>query len=159
MTEPVDGEPLGSVESPSSGSEDLPARARGALPVAPEDVGQSERAFVDHAREAGPLLRSSARILSHADPPVYAELAVQLADRLAAVSWSTAASVRQELIVEERQLIEHLGIRYEGLTELQDVLTALDESLQRMQSLDVEPVASPDPRTRSARGAELPDGD
>ena len=159
VSEPIAEERVEAASTSAHESREPRAGRVDALPAVPDDAGPAERAFVEHAREAEPLLRSSARVLQHAEPPVYADLALGLADRLAAVSWTTTASVRQELIVEERQLIEHLGARYKGLTELEDILAEVDESLHAVQSMDVEPVASPDPRTRSARGAELLDAE
>lgn len=124
----------------------------------PDRVDPAVRAVLAHAEQAVPLFRRSARILQHAEPPVYGDIAGQLADRLASVGPDTPLGERQELIHEERQLIEHLRRRYEGLSELEPILDDLDRSLQELEDSITQVGPSPDPRTRSARGAELPHG-
>jgi uncharacterized protein with von Willebrand factor type A (vWA) domain len=70
---------------------------------------------------------------------------------MAAVTPQTSAPIRQELINEERQLIEALRQRYEGVPPLMRLLDDLDADLQRVQDQVVEVGPSPDPRERSAR--------
>jgi|GEM_PF-5848414 len=153
--------PVASVPQPTQATPPAPP-ARPAEPPPPpsaDPVDPVQEAFVDHARRAEPGWRASARILEHANPPVYGDIAHQLADRMAAVTPHMTPGERQELVVEERQFIEHLRQRYEGLPELEALLDDLDADLAEVQDQITEVGPSPDPRERSARGAELPHGD
>jgi hypothetical protein len=112
---------------------------------------------LDHADQAAPRLRRAARILQHADPPVYGEIAAGLADRLEAVTESTSLGERQELAVEQRQLVEHLQRRYEGLEGLEPLLQQLAVGLDELDTSITEVGPSPDPRSRSPEGTDALD--
>lgn len=89
-------------------------------------------------------------MLGHADPPVYAQISVELARRLdSAAEDGIDAPHLQELLVEERQLVEHLKRRYEGVPELQRKLSIIEDSLTELEE-SLPPVGpSPDPRERA----------
>ena len=97
-------------------------------------------------------------MLAHAEPPVYGEIATRLADRMAQVTPTMGAAERQELLVEERQLVDHLKRRYEGIPELIDALEVLEADLETFEATVTEVGPSPDPRDRSASGPERPNG-
>ena len=133
-----------------------PGAGEGATTAAPEpavpESTPAQVAFVEHARAAERQWRRSRRVLVHADPPAYADIAHQLAERLAAVTPTTPAPLRQELVVEERQFIEHLRRRYAGNPELMEVVDQLDADLQAFQDQVVHVGPSPDPRSGSGLG-------
>jgi hypothetical protein len=86
-------------------------------------------------------------VLGHAEPPVYGDIARGLAERLESASDEKMELSRlQELIVEERQLVEHLKRRYEGIPELQQHLAGIDDSLLELEDSLQETGPSPDPR-------------
>ena len=86
-------------------------------------------------------------MLEHAEPPVFGDIALELADRIdAAAAEGIDAAQLQELIVEERQLVEHLQRRYEGIPELQQQLTRIDDSLRELEGALTTVGPSPDPR-------------
>jgi hypothetical protein len=104
-------------------------------------------ALVTHSEQAAPRWRGAAEVLQHAEPPVYGELSSQMADRLEAAAESgLSASRRQELVHEERQLVEHLKRRYEGIPELQRHVSHLEDSLAEIEASITTVVASPAPR-------------
>ena len=108
-------------------------------------------AFSEHARRAEVRWEDSVAVLSHAESSDFAEVAAQLARRMAVVGPTTPAPVRQELINEERQLIDVLQRRYTGVPPLMRIVNDLDADLQAVQDNIRSVGPSPDPRERSVR--------
>jgi hypothetical protein len=117
----------------------------------------AHQVWAEHVQWAEPRWRRSETILSHANPTQYADLASQFADRLAAVTPETPPGHLQELLHEERQLIDHLQRRYDGIPELQKVLGEMLADVERVESQITTVVESPDPRERSARVGDAVD--
>ncbi len=108
-----------------------------------------DAALVEHAKRAGPRWRRTAKVLAVAIPADYEELAHDMAARVdAAAKTGLDAPHRQELINEERQLVEHLRRRYEGIPEIVDEMDALEADLAALESIPVVVGPSPDPRER-----------
>ncbi len=126
------------------------AAATGPDSVATSEPTAVQAAFSDHAQRAAVQWSRSVAILEQGDPPLFAEIALQLARRMAAVTPATPAPTRQELINEERQLIEALRRRYEGIPTLMQILDELDTDLQHVQDQVTEVGPSPAPRQTPA---------
>ena len=61
------------------------------------------------------------------------------------------AAYRQELMMEERQLLATLRRRYAGFAPLEAELDQLDAELEALEAIPTTPVASPPPRGSAAR--------
>ena len=106
-----------------------------------------EEAIVAHSERAAPQWRRASEVLIHADPPVYADIALALAGRLdSAAAAGIEPPLLQELIVEERQLVDHLKRRYEGIPELQRQLASIEDSIVELEDTLSNIGPSPDPR-------------
>lgn len=127
--------PLGKEEPPSAD----PPR-----PYAPP--AEVDAALQAHARAARPRWAKASEILQHSDQAHLGPLAAGLAERLAEAEAGLPADRRQELVVEERQLLNHLRARYVGFAPLMTELDALDADLAVLESIGAEPVASPPPK-------------
>lgn len=133
---PSTGDPRPAAELPPSA--DLP---RAFAPPAEVDA-----ALQAHARAARPRWSKAAEILQHSDQAHLGPLAAGLAARMAEAEAGLPADRRQELVVEERQLLNHLRSRYVGFQPLMAELDALDADLAALESIGAEPVASPPPK-------------
>lgn len=137
---PVDREAV----APSTGV-GVPHRNSPAATVAPT-AAEVDAALAAHAREAGPRWRQAAGILVHSDQAHLPALADAMAARMNEAAAGLPPGRRQELVVEERQLINHLRQRYAGFAPLMTELDALDASLEALENVGATPVASPPPR-------------
>lgn len=127
-------------DAPGRGAEGAPA------PRTPPPPAVVDAALQDHAKAAAPRWRRAASILAHSDQAHLPVLAASFAERMDEAAEGLPPDRRQELVAEERQLLNHLRARYEGFAPLMAELDALDESLGALEALGAEPVASPPPR-------------
>lgn len=129
--------------------EEAPPSATPPRPYAPP--AEVDAALQVHARAARPRWAKAADILQHSDQAHLGPLAAGLAERLAEAEAGLPADRRQELVVEERQLLNHLRSRYVGFQPLMTELDALDADLAALEAIGAEPVASPPPRAEPSR--------
>ena len=129
-----------------------PAATTAAPPTAEATPATREQqVFAEYARRAQHQWASSVPILEHGEPPVFAEVADELAHRLADVDRSTPAPERQALVNEQRQLLEAIRHRYEGIPPLMRLMDDLDAELADLQAQLVTVGPSPDPKASSAQ--------
>ena len=128
--------------SPADAAQDAPTDPP--RPYAPP--AEVDAALQAHARAARPRWTRAAEILQHSDQEHLGPLAAGLAARMAEAEAGLPADRRQELVVEERQLLNHLRARYVGFAPLMTDLDALDADLAALEGMGAEPVASPPPR-------------
>lgn len=147
---PDQARPAGADEVPRPGGGEPPLG--GASQPAPDGVPVPsivDQALSEHAQEAAPRWHRAAELLEHSPHPELSELARGMAGRLhAAAESGLDAAHRQELVNEERQLLHFLRQRYDGYIPLERPLDRIDQSLQELEAVTTEPVASPDPRER-----------
>lgn len=138
--------------APGSGrpaAEEAPATDPPRPFAAPAEV---DAALQAHARAARPRWEKAADILQHSDQAHLGPLAAGLAARMAEAEAGLPADRRQELVVEERQLLNHLRSRYVGFQPLMAELDALDADLAALEGIGAEPVASPPPKAAPRSG-------
>lgn len=122
--------------------------ARADLAPVQADIDEALKA---HGRAAAPRWRRTGGILVHSDQPDLQQLAEDMAARMDEAADGLPAAYRQELMMEERQLLSTLRRRYAGLRPLEAELDALDAGLAELEAIPTTPVASPPPRGSPAR--------
>jgi hypothetical protein len=127
-------------------AEAQPARAD-LEPVA----GDIDAALMAHGRSAAPRWRRTGAILVQSDRPELQAAAEDMAARMDEAADGLPAAYRQELMMEERQLLATLRRRYAGFEPLEAELDQLDAELAALEAIPTTPVASPPPRGSAAR--------
>lgn len=111
---------------------------RDSLDIAPEpppttptlERPEVQDAYSDHVAEVLPHWERVTAILGASTHPDLQRISRDLADRLVAAQAPTISDkTRQDLIHEERQLVNHLRQRYAGFEDLEGPLAALDEAV------------------------------
>lgn len=127
-------------------AEEQPARAD-LEPIA----GDIDAALMAHGRSAAPRWRRTGAILVQSDRPELQAAAEDMATRMDEAADGLPAAYRQELMIEERQLLATLRRRYAGFAPLEAELDRLDAALEVLEAIPTTPVASPPPRGSAAR--------
>ena len=111
------------VETEPEPPPEVPALER---PEVQEAYGAHVAAVLPHWERVGSVLAASTH-------PDLQRISVDLADRLVAAQRPHVSDrSRQDLIHEERQLLNHLRSRYAGFADLEGPLAALDEAVSAM---------------------------